>query len=327
MPKARDEGKKALQIYPKNIAFQTCPWSDTNGDRNAQDNEIAFARCTGSLQPSLGNVDPDLQRPYQWEYNVSVQRQLGSRTSVMAAYFGRRFWDLYTTVNDAVPSTAYTPVTITNPLTNQPMTVYNQDPTTRGRVRNLLTTVPDLSQRYHGVEFQFNTRLARATVFGGVTIGNNYGDQDAGDLNNPNNRINNRGDIGFDSPYQIRGGFSYTMPADVRLSGSLRSASGLPQNRTYVVTSAIVPGLTQVNQNVQVAERGEFRYPWVNLLDLRVAKSFRSGGARFEPTLDIYNVFNNNAVTNAVQTVGTSLGRPSAIVMGRLVRVGGRVSF
>lgn len=314
-------------LNQKNIAFQTCPWADGNGDLQAQDDEIAFARCTGSLQPSLGFVDPDLKRPYQWEYNASVQRQVGSRTSVMLAYFGRKFWDLYTTVNDSVPSTAYTPVTITNPLTNQPLTVYNQDPATRGQVRNVLKTIPDLSQRYHGVEVQFTTRLARANVFGGVTIGNNYGDQDSGDLNNPNLRINNRGDIGFDSPYQVRAGFSYTLPAAVRFSGSLRSASGLPQTRTFVVTTAAVPGLTQVTQNVQVAERGEYRYPWVNLLDLRLAKSFTTGGLRFEPTLDVFNVFNNNAVTNAVQTIGSSLGRPSAIVMGRLVRVGGRIAF
>ena len=70
------------------------------------------------------------------------------------------------------------------------------------------------------------------------------------------------------------------MPADVQLLGSLRESSGLPQTRTYVVTTSHVPGLTQVTQNVQVAERGEFRYPWVNLLDLRVAKSFRFGGTR-----------------------------------------------
>ena len=296
----------------KNIAFQTCPWADANGDLRAQESEIAFPRCTGSLQPSLGFVDPDLKRPYQWEYTASVQRQIGSRTSVMLAYFGRKFWDLYTTVNDAVQPENYSPVTIANPLTLEPMTVYNQDPATRGQVRNLLKTIPEMSQRYHGFEAQFNTRLDDVTLFGGITIGNNYGDQDAGDWNNPNVRINNQGDIGFDSPYQIRAGFSYTMPADVRLSGSLRSASGLPQTRTYVVTTAVVPGLTQVTQNVQVAERGEYRYPWVNLLDLRVAKSFQAGGMRIEPTLDLFNVFNNNAVTNAVQTLGPSLGRPSS---------------
>jgi hypothetical protein len=314
-------------LNQKNIAFQTCPWADANSDLRAQTSEIAFERCTGSLQPSLGFVDPDLKRPHQWEYTAMVQHQIGARTSVMVGYYGRRFWNLYTTVNDAVPSSAYTPVTITNPLTNQPLTVYNQDPTTRGQVRNVLRNIPELKQRYHGIEFQFNTRLSKATMFVGLTIGNNYGDQDTGDLNNPNLRINNRGDIGFDSPYQIRGGFSYAMPADVRVSGSIRAASGLPQTRTYVVTTTQVPGLTQVTQNVQAAERGEFRYPWVNLLDVRFTRVFRFGGARLEPSADVFNVFNNNAVTNAVQTIGTSLGRPSAIVMGRLVRLGGRLTF
>jgi hypothetical protein len=64
----------------KNIAFQTCPWADDNGDLRAQESEIAFPRCTGSLQPSLGYVDPGLKRPYQWEYTASVQRQIGGRT-------------------------------------------------------------------------------------------------------------------------------------------------------------------------------------------------------------------------------------------------------
>jgi hypothetical protein len=311
----------------RNIAFQTCPWADANGNLRAERDEIAFARCTGSLQPSLGYVDPDLKRPYQWEYTIMLQRQIGGRTSVMVGYYGRRFWDLYTTVNDAVPPSAYSPVSITNPLTSQPMTVYNQDPTTRGSVRNVLKTIPDLRQTYNGVEFQVDARLTKLTVFGGLTIGANRGDQDGGDLNNPNVRINNHGAVGFDAPYQVRGGFSYLLPGEVQLSGSVREQSGLPQTRTYPVTTAQVPGLTQVTQNVQVAERGDFRYPWVNLIDLRFAKVFRSGSRRFEPTVDVFNVFNNNAVTSAVQTVGSSLGRPSAIVMGRLVRVGGRVAF
>jgi hypothetical protein len=64
-----------------------------------------------------------------------LQRQVGSNTSVGVGYYGRRFTDLYTTVNAAVPASAYTPVTITHPLTNAPLTVYNQDPATRGSVR------------------------------------------------------------------------------------------------------------------------------------------------------------------------------------------------
>jgi hypothetical protein len=330
----RLEGVTIIQpLNSRTIAFKLCPWNDTNNDLAAQNSEIAMDRCSGSLLPTLGQVDPNLKRPHQWEYTAMVQRQIGRNTSVSVGYYGRRFTDLYATVNALVPPSAYTPVTITNPITSQPLIVYNQDPATRGNVQNRLTTIPDLKQTYNGVEFQVNTRMSKATVFGGLTIGRDFGDQDSvsaggnNDLNNPNFRINNQGSIGFDSPYQIRGGFSYRLPADMQVSGSIREATGLPQQRTYVVTTSIVPGLTQVTQNVQVAPRGDFRYPWVNLVDVRFVKVFKAGSARFEPTIDLYNVFNNAAVTNAVTTIGSSLGRPSAIVMGRLLRIGGRVTF
>lgn len=324
----RQQGVTLVQpLNQRNISFRTCPWSDANANLFADESEIAFDRCTGALTPSLGNVDPDLKRPHQWEYTVLAQRQVGAKTSVALGYYGRKWFDLYTTVNAAVPPSAYTPVTITNPLTNEPMTVYNQDPATRGQVRNVLTTIPELTQRYNGVEVQVNTRFDKGSVFGGLTVGENFGDIDSGDLNNPNLRINNRGNVGFDSKYQFRGGFSYRLPAAILFSGSVREGQGLPQTRTYVVTTAVVRGLTQVNQNVQAAPRGEYRYPWINLVDIRFAKKFRSGGVSFEPTLDVFNLFNNNAVTNANQTIGASLLRPSAIVMGRLFRVGGRIDF
>src|SRR5262249_49286337 len=152
----------------------TCPWTDSNADLMAQNNEIAFARCSGSLQPSLGNVDPNLMRPHQWEYTVMLQRQVGSNTSVSVGYYGRRFSDLYGTINAAAPPSAYSPLTTNNPRTGAPMTIYNQDPTTRGAVRNVVATLPELEQHYNGVEFQVNTRLTQATVFGGLTIGSDY---------------------------------------------------------------------------------------------------------------------------------------------------------
>src|SRR5947207_5294895 len=163
----RLEGITIIQpLNQRNISFQTCPWGDSNNDFIAQASEIDRAHCSGSLLPSLGNVDPGLKRPHQWEYTVMVQRQVGGNTSVSVGYYGRRFSDLYTTVNAAVPSSAYTPVTVTNPLTSTPLTIYNQDPATRGLVRNVVMTIPDLRQTYNGVEFQTNTRLRNATVFG-----------------------------------------------------------------------------------------------------------------------------------------------------------------
>ncbi len=50
----------------------------------------------------------------------------------MAGYFGRKLVDLYGPMNVRVPRAAYLPATITNPLTNEPLVVYNQDPLTKG---------------------------------------------------------------------------------------------------------------------------------------------------------------------------------------------------
>src|SRR6266487_3349542 len=50
----RLEGITLVQsLNQRNISFQTCPWAD-NGDLRAQNSEIAFTRCTGSLLPTLG---------------------------------------------------------------------------------------------------------------------------------------------------------------------------------------------------------------------------------------------------------------------------------
>ena len=53
----RLEGITLVQpLNQRNIARQTCPWTDTNGDLTAQNSEINFAKCSGSLLPSLGQL-------------------------------------------------------------------------------------------------------------------------------------------------------------------------------------------------------------------------------------------------------------------------------
>lgn len=88
-----------------------------------------------------------------------------------------------------------------------------------------------------------------------------------------------------------------------------------------------MPGLTQVTQTVQLLPRGEVRLDGFDLLDLRVAKIFRFRGTQLEGIVDVFNALNNNATTGEVQTVGSSLGRPSEIVEGRLLRLGVQIQF
>ena len=320
------EGSSLAQnVNPNFISFSTCPWTQLTPPTPGQ----PLTGCTG-FSGNNNHIDPNMKRPYQWEYTVMIQRQIGANTSVSVGYYGRKFYDLFGVVNLAVTPDDYTPVGITNPLTGGSLTVYNQNPGTQGKFNLLQKTLPSLYEHYNGVEFQVNSRFSKATVFAGFTIGKDFGTPSgtSTDLNNPNNLINYAGNEGYDSTYQLRAGFTYVLPGHVDIAGSLRENSGLPQSRTYNVTQAIVPGLTQVTQAVFVAAPGDFRYPWQNLLDLRFSRVFRfHERVGVEPIVDLYNVFNSSAVTSAVTTIGPSLLRPSQIDMGRLLRLGGRITF
>lgn len=317
----------AENVNPNFIATSTCPWTSF---AEATPSTLDESTCTG-FSGNNNHIDPNLKRPYQWEYNILVERQIGEKTAVSVGYYGRHYYDLFGVLNLALPPSDYTPYVITNPLTGAPMTIYNQMPSTLGQINLLQTNIPSQTQHYDGVEFQVNTRLDNLNVFAGFTVGKSYGTDNAGastDLNNPNNLINLAGNVGYDSTYQLHAGGSYNLPKGILFAFTVRENSGLPQDRTYSVTPAIDPGLTQVNQSVIVAPYGAYRYSWVNLVDVRFAKTFHLGESMtFEPTADIFNLFNTSGVTSEVTTIGGSLGRPSQIEFGRLLRLGGRFNF
>jgi hypothetical protein len=319
----------ADEINPVSLQSQRCAWRDSNGDTEAQASEIFD--CQGFPGGLNTRIDPEIERPHNWEYVAQVQHQLSPSVAVSAGYYHRRASNLYGTRNLAVTPDSYTPVTITNPLTSQPMTIYNQSPATVGRLDSILTNQPDdLWTRYHGLELTTQVRLgSKVMLTGGFTAGRNKGSTlgESSDLNNPNLLINYIGAVGFDATYQANFAGSWTLPADVTVSGSIRGGTGLPLNRSFTVTRSIVPGLTQVSQTVLLAPRGEFRLETDALVDLRVAKLFRVGGTQIEAIADIYNVLNSNATIGEVQVVGPSLGRPSDIVPARMLRLGAQFKF
>ena len=88
-----------------------------------------------------------------------------------------------------------------------------------------------------------------------------------------------------------------------------------------------MPTLTQVNQLVSLAPAGEYRRERLSLLDFRASKRFTAGSTTIEPTLDVYNVLNENAAISEVETVGPALGRISRNVDGRTLRFGLKLQF
>jgi hypothetical protein len=313
------------QVNPLRLNSEVRTWNDANFDRIPQLNEIGQGR--GELDRGASvRLDPELTRPYQWEYTATVEHQLSQRIGVTVSYFRRKYFDVYQAVNQALTDADYVPVTITSPLDGQPFTIYNQTAASVGRFDNVVQNFDGLGSRYNGFEVSFDRRFADGfALFGGYTLGAHKECTSAS--TNPNDRINNCGYHLFDSTHI--GNFSglYRLPGEVMLSGHYQYKTGQPLRRDFTVTRALIPNLTQVNQRVLLSAAGEIRKESLSLLDFRLAKRFRFGNSSFEPTLDVYNVLNENAALSEVETVGPALGRISRNVDGRTVRLGVRVQF
>jgi len=226
--------------------------------------------------------------------------------------------------NAAVPASAYTPVTITNPLGGN-VTFYNLNPSYIGLQENLRVEMTRLDTKYDGVEFTAVKNFSkRWMMLLGLTSGKNTGGLSIGsDFNDPNNLINQQGRQGNDSPFQMRLSGSYLLPGSVSVSGSFIRNSGYPYQTTYSITKAIYPGLTRSSQSIRINASGDQRYPTVMMADVRISRPIRFGkNHSIEPQLDIFNATNADTIVSVVTTYGTRLGLPSEILAPRLVRVG-----
>ena len=87
----------------------------------------------------------------------------------------------------------------------------------------------------------------------------------------------------------------YTLPYDVGLSANVRHQSGWPYAPIQRVD---IPG-TGTNQPIFLTDLSENRSENVTIVDLRLDKAFDLGASgRVSLMLDLYNLFNSNAVTN-----------------------------
>jgi hypothetical protein len=319
-------GSTVVPFNPMRLNSEVRAWVDSNHDGVPQLSEIGPSRGT-LTQGATVALDPNLRRPNDWEYTASFERQLGRSIGLAVNYYYRKYQDLFTTINQALTPADYIPVTITNPLNNQPFVMYNQNPATASRVSNVQTNSDQLSSHYNGFEVALDKRMSNHfMLFGGFTVGAQTRCVNAS--TNPNDLINNCGYDSFDSKYLGNVSGAYDLPYGFKLSGHYQYVAGKPLATIYTVTRAIVPNLTQVNQNIMLLPTGDRRAPAWSLLDMRVSRTFRFGpSANIEPMFEVYNILNENAALSQVTTIGPAFGRISSTVDGRLVRLGFKLLF
>ena len=132
---------------------------------------------------------------------------------------------------------------------------------------------------------------------------------------------------------QLRGLASYTVPKiDVQIGTTFQSKLvfplGLSANYS-VANTAVVPSLGRSlagnvpNVTVNLVAPGTLAGTRVNQLDLRIAKILRVGRTRTTVGLDLYNVFNADAVLayNQAFIPGGQWLVPTSVLTARLARV------
>lgn len=301
----------------------------TNRDNIAQDNEIGPVVTPFGLNRF---ADPDKKRDYNLQYNVGIDRQVFDGVSVSAAWFKRTWYDMPITQNQLVdPDTDYTPFQTTNPLTNQPMTLYNLNPAKAGQARLLDTTSQDhskTSKGYSGVELSFNARLARgASIMAGWSADRAV--NVTCEQQDPNQRYNcdqTQFDIPYRHDFKVVG--TYPVAFGVQLGAVLQSYAGLASPVTWAVPASVFPnGRRTQAVTVTISDPGSSYLDRWNQLDFSVRRAFKVGRLSIDGSLDMFNALNGNVVLTRNQAFGSALGTPQSILQPRLFRVSSTMKF
>jgi hypothetical protein len=305
-------------------------WTDRNLDDIAQDDEIGATNNNRFGIGPLRRPDENIQRPSNMEYTVALDREVLPNVSVSVAWIRRDSGEQERPDNILVGPEDYTPFTVANPLTGDPLTIYNLNRSKQGLSDVVDVTQPDRSKRgqsYNGYEISFTARpFPGATLFGGWWTERDIAIACDGD--DPNTYLycdQSALDMPYRPSFKLAG--AYTLPYEVQFSSSFQSTAGNPRIVTWTPPASVFPGGRTQSVTVRLIPPGAQYLDRVNQLDLAISKNFSFRGAQWKVSLDAFNVLNSNVVLNEIQAFGSSLGTPTEILQPRLFRISGQLRF
>jgi hypothetical protein len=341
----------AEAINPNGLSSQTFAWNDTSGDGIPQQNEwlttigpngqTILATPTQKSGGVVTTIDPNLKRPYSNQVNVGYERQVFSSVMVGVNYYFRNLKNQYAERNlDNLP-TDYTAVQndsngnpYINPITGQPITLYNLNPAKQGMVADYVTNIPELNtNHYNGLEITVQKRMSKGwQVLAGYTLQQQRGTYRRGltdDFNNPNNEINRANAIlNYDATQVFKILSNYTLPRSFSLGLNYQHYTGYPLDPNNGPPTAVFTGFTQGPVSVIGEQIGKLRLPNVDIANIRISRPTHLGD-RFtlEPIADLFNIANANTVVSEVPTAGASFRQPTNQLNPFIARFGLRFSF
>jgi hypothetical protein len=339
----------AARYNPMRMTNETRTWDDRNNDDIAQDNEIGpTSNARFGLPTQTRRADPDITRGYNTELTVGVQHQLIPGLSLNGTWYRRQLHNLERQDNVLVTLADYTPVQIVSPLNGDVITAYNLIASKRDLVDLVDTnsTNSDLRRNtYNGFEFGANGRLPNGgTLFGGWTFERTI-DVNCDSTSNPNTfRFCDQSELDIPFRHEFKFAGTYPLPFALQASAALVSWPGAPLGVNWNISrttryaasciapctpgALVIPSLTPTSLVVPLVAPGERYNDRWNQLDLGLRRTFRFGAAKqLMVDLQAFNALNSASILGQNQTFGSSLGRPTSTLEGRVVRLTAQYKF
>ncbi|MGH9141544.1 MAG: TonB-dependent receptor domain-containing protein, partial [Vicinamibacterales bacterium] len=324
------------RVNPMKVVNDTRAWTvckagqvsgcDLNGDLIPQLSELGPS--TGYALGTTNRYASGIEQPYSNEIAASFQQQLKGSLVVEAGYFYRSHRNTIGFTNVAVPTSGYTPLVVTEVNSGKQVTVYNQDPSTLGKIDNLYANQPSLGSTYNGVDVTMTKRMSnRWMALASLSVGKNVGDVYGGteDLNNPNFTFRS-GLLTNDRHVFFKLSGAYQLPFAFTVAANAQYYSGYPELTTALVNSQTVK-LTQVSQSLVVQPSGTIRQPGATIVDLNLQRPIKAGKVRLSPRVDIFNLLNASGIQSYIPQLGPSYGNAITILDGRLIKLGVSVNW
>jgi hypothetical protein len=349
----------ASRYNPLNLSTDTRNWFDcdltvgtstcsnrilpTNGDDIAQDNEIGPSNNRLFGAAPTRRPDENIQREYTMEYSLGVDRELYSGVSVGTTLYRRTWHNRLAQTNTLISHADYASFTTPNPLTGDPITIYNLDPAKQGLVDMLdrTSTDGDLTGRtYTGFDVSGQMRLPNGTRVTGGWSGQRMVDVNC-DVPDPNQlRFCDwrNFDIPFRHDFKVIGVTPVGLGVQVGVvfqsyggvaPGCRGTTTGVCENSAaWAVPATVFPGGRRTQPvTVNLVEPGKTRLPTWNQMDVSVRKMFTAGRTRLDTSLDLFNLLNASTVLDYNRNFGPTLNRATQILQGRLIRLSSTMHF
>jgi hypothetical protein len=319
----------------------------TGGDFCGTVSDLRYGQAIPSNRYDPETLEGWGRRPYNWEFSTGIQQQVAPRVSVDVSYFRRWYGNFTVTDNEAVAATDFGAFTVTAPVDSRmpdgggyPVgNFYNVNPNKVGQVDNYVTRASVFGKQidhWNGVDITMNARPgAGILVQGGMSTGRRT--TDTCELREKLPEI-----APTDAFCHVNGAFvtsvkflgTYMVPKiGVQLAAAFQNLAGPEILAQTIYTNAQVQGSLgrplsagAPNVTVNVVDPNTMYGERLTQLDLRLSKILRFSGTRTAVNLDIYNVFNGNAI-RSVNNNYNAWQRPTNILDARLFKISGQFDF